>query len=107
MFKKVIRKVVIAHIVVVAMFGFRGTILANPVGEYYTFGRIKDVIPEKNLTILVDEEGQRWKWCGATFNTPNGPELLRRGYKVVIALNGHGTHKPNDDCVIDFEIYKR
>lgn len=80
---------------------------AAPTGQYTRTGYIEDVDREGGFTVLVDECNQVWWWDEVTFQTPEGPELLRSGYKVVIQIDGRGTRRRKDDVVVDFEIYER
>ena len=101
MFKKVIT------IILAATLAAPVTVNAAPVGEYTRAGYIEDVDLETGLVVLVDECNQVWWWDEVTFQTPEGPELLRSGYKVVIQIDGRGTRRRKDDVVIDFEVYER
>ena len=80
---------------------------AAPVGQYTRTGYIEDVDLETGFVVLVDECNQVWWWDEVTFQTPEGPELLRSGYKVVIQIDGRGTRRRKDDVVVDFEVYDR
>lgn len=101
MFKKMVT------VILAAILAAPVTVSAAPVGEYTRAGYIEDVDLETGLVVLVDECNQVWWWDEVTFQTPEGPELLRSGYKVVIQIDGRGTRRRKDDVVIDFEVYDR
>ena len=101
MFKK------IALISAVTILALSSSVHAAPTGQYTRVGYIEDVDREGGFTVLVDECNQVWWWDEVTFQTPEGPELLRSGYKVVIQIDGRGTRRRKDDVVIDFEVYDR
>lgn len=100
MFKKIVS-------VLSAAILFATPVSAAPTGQYTRVGYIEDVDREGGFTVLVDECNQVWWWDEVTFQTPEGPELLRSGYKVVIQIDGRGTRRRKDDVVIDFEVYDR
>ena len=101
------KKIVSVFVAVVSALSVSVPVSAAPVGEYTRAGYIEDVDLETGLVVLVDECNQVWWWDEVTFQTPEGPELLRSGYKVVIQIDGRGTRRRKDDVVIDFEVYDR
>lgn len=99
------RKIVAATIVAVTLLSI--PVHATPTGQYVRTGYIEDVDPVGGFTVLVTKDGNVWFWDGTTYGTRSGRKTLPVGGKVVIVFDGQNTHKPNDDVIIDFEIYER
>lgn len=100
MFKKFV------SIILAAILAAPVTVSAAPTDQYTRVGYIEDVDREGDFTVLVTKDGNVWFWESASYQAKTGQKILPVGGKIVAVIDGNGTKTPEDDILVDFEIYR-
>ena len=79
---------------------------ATPTGQYVRTGYIEDVDVAGDFAVLVTKDCNVWFWESASYQAKTGRKIIPVGGKIVAVIDGNGTKTPEDDILVDFEIYR-